>query len=127
MVEYRGAFLTGALAQTISYGTTFILIWIMVNKFKTLNGWQAYEILFLYAYDLCSYALAAFFTFNLSSILPVMIQTGEFDDILTKPLNPFIHIVSREFNIGYFSHISLSIFVFILCFIKLSIKLTFIK
>lgn len=127
MVEYRGAFLTGAFAQTISYGTTFILMWILISKFKTLNGWKSYEVLFLYAFDLCSYALAAFFIFNLSNILPNMIQTGEFDDVLTKPLNPFVHIVCREFNIGYFTHISLSVFVFILCFKKLYISVSILK
>lgn len=124
MIEYRAAFLTGAAAQIISYGSMFILIWIMIRKFKTLNGWGPYEILFLYALDLCSYALAGFFIFNLSNTLPVMIQTGELDDILTRPLNPFIHIICREFNIGYFAHVSLSVFIFILCFIKLNIKMT---
>jgi len=127
MVEYRGAFLSGAAAQFIMYGTTFALIWIMIDKFKNLNGWSSYEILFLYALDLCSYSFAAFFLFNFSMMLPVMIQTGEFDDILTKPLNPFVHLISREFNIAYFTHITLSVLVMTICFINLGIRLNALK
>jgi ABC-2 type transport system permease protein len=127
MIEYRSAFLSGVLAQFISYGSSFLLIWIMISHFKTLNGWKSYEVLFLYSLNLCSYALAAFFLFNPCNQLSNMIQTGEFDDVLTKPLNPFLYLISREFNIGYFSHLSLSIFIIVICFAKLGIIVTPIK
>jgi ABC-2 type transport system permease protein len=126
-LEYRGAFISGAAAQIIGYGTTFLLIWIMISKFKTLNGWKPYEVLFLYAINLLSYALAAFFIFNPCMKLSELIQSGDFDDVLTKPLNPFLHLICREFNPGYLSHVSLSVFIIILCFIKLEIQLSLIK
>jgi len=96
-LEYRGAFISGVIAQIIGYGATFLLVWIMISKFQTLNGWKPYEVLFLYAMNLFSYALAAFFMFNLCVRLSDLIQTGDFDDVLTKPLNPFLYLISREF------------------------------
>ena len=56
--EFRISFFSGVIAQAISYGSEFLILWIMIDKFKSLNGWNSYEILFLYALSLLSYALA---------------------------------------------------------------------
>lgn len=127
MIEYRATFLTGAVAQFVSYGSTFLLVWVMVNQFGTLSGWNPYEVMFLYSLNLGSYAITGYFLFNLCFRLPTLIQTGEFDEVLTKPLNPLLYIVCRDFNYGYFSHLILSIVIMTICFIKLGIVVTFLK
>lgn len=125
MVEYRSAFLWGAFAQFISYFAQFLLLWVLIEQFKTLAGWNAFEVLFLYAINLFSYALAGFFFFNFFYSLPNLIKTGEFDEYLIKPINPFAHLIFRLFNYGYFSHLALSIIVIAVAFNQLNLSLNF--
>lgn len=128
MLEYRKAFFTGAVAQAISYTTEFLLIWVMIQKFQTIAGWSAYEVMFLYALNLLSYALAGFFLYNpCVEMLSPMLQSGEFDEVLIKPLNPLLYLSSSTFCYGYFSHVTLSAIIITLCFIKLGITMTFAK
>jgi len=127
MIQYRVAYLTSTLAQALDYGVSFILIWVMIYRFGTLNGWLPYEVMFLYALSLCSYAIAGFFLFITMSNLSGMIQTGEFDEVLTKPMNPLLYLASRNFSPGYVSHIALSVAIMAVCLVNLEIKITPLK
>lgn len=127
MIEYRSAFLSGALAQAASYSAELLLVWIMINQFETIGTWGPYEVMFLYALNLLTYAVAGFFLYNPHASLSGMIRTGEFDEVLTKPLNPLLYIVCRMFNYGYFSHTAISIIIIGICFVKLGISITLIK
>lgn len=127
MFEYRGVFISGFVAQFVSYGATYMLLWIMVNTFGTLNNWNPYEVLFLLSLNLCSYAIAAFFFYGLLYNLSVMVQTGEFDEVLTKPLNPFLYTIGKNFTPGYVTHITLSVIIMVLCFINLKIQASFVN
>ncbi|WP_218571221.1 ABC transporter permease [Paenibacillus oralis] len=116
----------GVTAQFASYGAEFLLVWIVINRFQTIQGWLPDQVIFLYGLNLCSYALAGFFFFSINSGLPLMIKEGTFDEILTKPLNSFLYLSCREFNTGYLSHLILSIFVIGLAFQRLQLELTFV-
>src|SRR5690606_632539 len=109
ILQYKKAFILGVIAQFASYGAEFFLLWIIINRFREINGWSSYEVLLLYALNLCSYALASFFFASPSFRLSIMIKDGTFDEILTKPLNSFLYLVCREFNSGYLSHLLLSL------------------
>jgi ABC-2 type transport system permease protein len=92
-----------------------------VENFKVLAGWKSGEVLFLYAMNLLSYALAAVFFFGPSTGLSGKIRTGEFDIALTKPVSPFVHELLNGFNPGYVSHISLSVAVMVLAVRRLNL------
>jgi ABC-2 type transport system permease protein len=124
MMEYRAVFLFGAVAQALAYGAHFLLIWVMVNKFDGIAGWSPYEVTLLYGLNLFSYSTAGIFCLNSFYGLGGMIRSGEFDNVLTKPLNPFLLISFRQFNYGYFSHLSLSGFVIALSWARLEIPVT---
>lgn len=123
-LQYKGSFFAGVIAQFFGYTVSFLMIWIVVSRFHDLNGWSAYEVLLLYSLNLLTYAIAAFFFYNLTRYLPNMIRTGEFDDILTKPVNPLWYIISRDFNTGYFSHLVTSVALLVICLVNLSVTLT---
>lgn len=125
--EFRISFFSGVIAQAISYASEFLILWIMIDKFKTLKGWNSYEILFLYALSLLSYAFAATFSFDFCTKLPSLIEKGEFDVILTKPLNQFAYIIIKHINHGYISHILVSIAIIIYSLAKLHITFTILK
>ncbi len=123
IAENRKAFFMAATTQAVSYGAEIMLIWVLLNQFRTINGWNAYEVMLLYALNLGSYAIAAFFLFNTCTNLSTMIKKGTFDEVLTKPLNSFLYLISRDTNNGYFSHFTLALVIMAICFHHLGIHL----
>ena len=109
-MAYRGTFLAGIVGQWISYGATFLGIYIMVSSFEILDGWNGSEVLMLYGLAVMSYAIGASFFYNFSSGLAGRIRSGEFDASLTKPIHPFVHeVFSAGYNVGYISHFTVSL------------------
>lgn len=124
MFEYRNAFLWTSLAKATGWAADFMIIWVMLNQFQDLGGWSTYEVMLLYSLNVTSYSLAGFFLFHPCTKLSQRIRNGEFDEILTKPLNSFLYLVCREFSTGYFSNLAVSITVLCICISKLNIPLT---
>ncbi len=113
-MAYRGTFLAGIIGQWISYGATFLGIYIMVSSFDILGGWNGSEVLMLYGLSVMSYAIGASFFYNFSNGLAGRIRSGEFDASLTKPIHPFLHeVFSAGYNVGYISHFTVSLFVMV--------------
>lgn len=122
MIEYRGAFLLTSLSKGSVWITEILLLYILINQFKTISGWNAQEVMLLYSLNLLTYSLAAFFLFHPCISLPARIHRGEFDEILTKPLNPFLYLVCREFSTGYFSNVTVALGAMIFSLAKLNIN-----
>ncbi|WP_165867558.1 ABC transporter permease [Paenibacillus pinisoli] len=122
--EYRAAFLLTFLSRGIVWSTEFALIWVLLYKFQSIAGWGQYEVMFLYALNLTSYSLAAFFCFHPFTKLPAKIQSGEFDELLTKPMNPLLYLMSREFTASYFSNVAFGMLFIGICISQLKLSLS---
>lgn len=61
-VAYKASFIMNFISQFISYAVNFGLMWIMVNSFGNMNGWNKYEVMLLYAMSLASYAIGGAFS-----------------------------------------------------------------
>ncbi|WNQ10627.1 ABC-2 family transporter protein [Paenibacillus aurantius] len=123
MAQFRGPFWIITLSKASLWTVEVCLIWILVDRFQSIAGWGPYEVLLLYGLNLASYALAGFFFYHPFTYLPRRIQTGEFDEILTKPLNPFLYLLSREFSTGYFSNLGVALTVMMVCIRKLELSM----
>ena len=120
--QYPTSYWLGFVGQIISYGATFCTIFIAVSSFGSLNGWTADEVLLLYAFELISYAIGAFFCFHPSTGLANNIRSGAFDASLTKPMNPFLfQILNYGQDAAYFSHFTLSLCVMIFALVRIGI------
>ena len=120
-MAYRGTFLAGIVGQWISYGATFLSIYIMVSSFDFLGGWNGEEVLVLYGISIMSYAIGASFFYNFYNGLVGRIRSGEFDASLTKPIHPFLHeVFSAGYNVGYISHFTVSLVMMAVAFASLS-------
>lgn len=124
MVEYKGAFWLSFFAKLIGFFTDFVMIWLLIYRFDSIAGWNSYEVMLLYSLNLASYSFAGFFLFHPFTKLSARIQSGEFDEILTKPLNPFLYLVCREFSTGYFSNLTVAFSVLSFTLYQLHIPLT---
>ncbi|MBN2983975.1 MULTISPECIES: ABC transporter permease [Cohnella] len=122
--EYRSAFLLSSFSQMLSYAVDFLLLWILVSKFQTLLGWNRDEIVFLYALQLMSYAIAGSFFFGSCMTLSHRIQSGDFDGSLTLPVHPLAYEIMSNFSAVYLRHFALAFVVLAVSIANLDLALT---
>lgn len=121
-MEYRVGFFMDHFILILYYSITYMGVWIVLHKFHSVAGWTFYEILLLFNLNLFSYAVSSlFFGFGSMRRMEVLVQQGTFDSMLIYPLNPFWHVVFKQFGHTYFAHIALCSGVFVLCLEKLHI------
>ncbi|MNV26220.1 hypothetical protein D3C71_1173360 [compost metagenome] len=123
-MEYKFAFFMDMFIQIFTYSVMYFGIWIMLDHFQTIKGWTYYEIMFVYNLNLFSYGLSGLFFWSPMRQLEGMIQSGEFDGLLTKPIPSFLHLIFRQFNHAFLGHIVLGSVVFIYCMTKLDVMWT---
>jgi len=125
--EYPGSFISGIIAQWLSYGVTMVMLVLMVWNFGALAGWQPVEILFMYAVWLLAYALGASFTFNMVRNFSQMSINGTLDEAYVRPMPPFLYLMATHFNVGYISHILITIAALVFSIIQLGISWTVLQ
>ena len=127
MMEYRMTFLLNLLPQLMSYSAGVLVIWIVVKQFKTIGTWGPAEMLFLFSLNIFTYALAAFFVSEGCKELVRLLQSGDFDDVLTKPFHSFFFLMFKNVHPGYIIHIVVASTVISLSIVNLGISMTPIK
>lgn len=124
MIEYPGAFWSHTIAKMMMWGSNLISIYLMIYRFESVFSWSAYEVLLLYSINSTAYALAGFFIFHPFERLTEHIRTGTFDEILTKPVNPFLYLCFKEFSTGYIGNILVTGTGIAICVVKLNIQIS---
>ncbi|WP_243644372.1 ABC transporter permease [Paenibacillus pinisoli] len=112
------------LIQIITFFVMFLGLWIMLNHFQTIRGWTFYEVLFLYNLNILSHGISGMFFMSPMRQLEAMVQNGEFDGILTRPINPLPLLIFKQFQHAYIGHVLLGIGSLILCINKLNLELS---
>lgn len=127
MFEYRLAALTDMFTNIITYSAMYLGIWILLDRFKVIQGWTLYEVMFLFNLNMVSYGLSSFIFRWPMLGLEQMVQRGEFDIVLIRPMNPLLYIILRRPIHAYVGHMILGTIVFVICFANLDIQWTLIK
>ncbi|MWC30574.1 ABC transporter permease [Paenibacillus sp. MMS18-CY102] len=107
-LEYRGAFLMGVVGQIIGYGANYLILFLLLQRFESIQGWEWPDLALIYSVNVFTYAIGASFVFSPMVEMDSLITSGKFDNYLTKPLNPFSFLVAQNFNVGYIAHILIS-------------------
>ncbi|WP_199613631.1 ABC transporter permease [Paenibacillus alkalitolerans] len=100
---------------------------VVLKKFDTIAGWTWPEIALLYSIGLFTYAIGASFSFVQMRELEGQVRSGTFDGILTKPVNPYLYMICRGFNLGYIAHVFISGIVLLWALSQLHIEWTWFK
>ena len=126
--EYRFTFFSEIIMESISYVTVLFGIWILLDRFGNINGWELYEVILLYNMNIFSYGLAQLFFYAPLRELTYMVRDGSFDGILIRPMNPLLLLLaSRQMYIGFLGDILVGAVVFSVCLPMLDIQWTFLK
>lgn len=112
-LAYPGAFVLAGLCQMLGYFTQFFTTWILLISFNALNGWNTYEVIFLYAMQLITYSIAGSFASNTVADLPSMVRNGQIDELLIKPIPPLPNMLTQKFNPGYLAHFTFALIMMI--------------
>ena len=108
-MEYRGAFLLDRVAQVITYGAAYAAIWVLLDRFETLGGWDWADMALLLSFQLLAYSLGAALSFVQFRGLEELVRLGTFDTLMVKPISPWAYLTFSGLNIGYLGHIVLAV------------------
>ncbi len=91
-MEYRTSFLLW-FGNTVAFHAVSIgIIWALLSRFPSLNGWDFQEMIFLYSLGLLARGVYTTFFFPLLRI-PYAVRQGNFDRYLIRPINPLFQIL----------------------------------
>jgi ABC-2 type transport system permease protein len=126
--EYRSAFLTSAITVVISYAAMYFGIWILMDKFKMIQGWTVYEVMLLFNINLVAYSLTSFaFRTPMLEDIEDMVRMGKFDIVLVRPVNALICVLMGRPTEAYVGQLSLATVIFAVCFNNLDLHWTAVK
>lgn len=125
--DHRGGFLWTTFAKAASYTAQFAMVWVMIAAFKAIGTWSPYEVMLLFGLNGTAYALAGSFFYHTCTYLGQHVRSGTFDEVLTKPVNPFVYMSAKNFSIGYFGTFLSSLGIQVFCFVKLGIRFSVLK
>jgi len=94
-MQYRADFITGVIGVIVLNVVNVGLISILINRFTHLNGWNVWEMVFLYCLWLLGHSLYSLFLWHIRTLEDYLVQ-GTFDQFLIRPVSPFILFLGRE-------------------------------
>jgi ABC-2 type transport system permease protein len=94
-MQYRADFVTGVIGVVVLNAVNLGLIGILVSRFTHLNGWNVWEMVFLYCLWLLGHSIYSLFLWHIRTLEDYLVQ-GTFDQFLLRPVSPFILFLGRE-------------------------------
>jgi ABC-2 type transport system permease protein len=94
-LQYRADFFTGILGVIVLNVVNIGLIGILVSRFRHLNGWSLWEMVFLYCLWILGHSLFSLFFWHIRTLEDYLVQ-GTFDQFLMRPASPFVMFLGRE-------------------------------
>ena len=107
-MSYRSDFIISTIGMIATNVTGFISFWILFRNFPSINGWDYYEMLFLYGFSLVSLTpVQCLFDNNWS--LRMNVYRGDFIKYCFRPINLFFYYQSEVFDVKGLGQLALGI------------------
>lgn len=127
LMEYRVDFLTGALSFIVDQAVGIGFIFIIFSQIPQLAGFTLDEIVFIYGFSLIPKGFDHMFTDNLWNVGYFIVQKGEFDKYLTRPIDPLFHVVAEKFQIDAAGELIMGIVLVCMSFTTLKLTITLLS
>ena len=125
-LEYRHFFWTSILSIFLLQFARFGLLWVILNRFKLINGWNIYEVGFLFSLWLIAHGITTIFFRQLWSF-DRYVQRGELDKYLLRPYSLLLQLSSSRLEPIGLGDLTPGIIIFIYSVNGLNIDFTFLK
>jgi ABC-2 type transport system permease protein len=93
MIEYRANFFMWSGFTLMYHGTAIVALWVTLNQFPSMNGWDFRQMAFLYGLWMLGHGFNNTFFFTIGEF-PNMIREGRFDRCLVRPLDPLFQVIT---------------------------------
>lgn len=123
-MSYRADFIISTIGMIATNISGFITFYILFQNFETINGWNYYEMLFLYGFSLISLTpMQCLFDNNWN--LRYAVFSGDFIKYCFRPINIFFYFISEVFDIKGLGQLLMGGLTLIYAWNKLSLPFTF--
>ncbi len=97
-MSYRADFIISTIGMILTNISGFVAFYIMFQNFNTINGWNYYEMLFLYGFSLIALTpMQCLFDNNWN--LRNYVYEGDFIKYCFRPINIFFYFISEVFDV----------------------------
>ena len=123
-MSYRSDFIISTIGMIATNITGFISFWILFRNFPSINGWDYYEMLFLYGFSLVSLTpVQCLFDNNWS--LRMNVYSGDFIKYCFRPINLFFYYQSEIFDVKGLGQLAFGIGTIAYAWAHMSLTFTF--
>jgi ABC-2 type transport system permease protein len=108
-MQYRASFLLlcgGNFAATLA---ELLAVLILFRTFGRLGGWRVGEVALLYGLVSLGLALAELFGKGFDGV-SALIRSGQLDRVLTRPVSPFVQVMSAQFPLRHLGRAAQGLF-----------------
>lgn len=109
-LEYRADFWIGIVGVVLTQGAGLVFIWILFKRISQVGGWNIWQIAFLYALTLIPKGFTELL-FNGQWQLRLLVNRGEFDRLLVRPLSPALQVTTQVCGIHGLGSVALGVVV----------------
>ena len=94
-MQYRASFLLLSIALFFNMGLEFLSIWILFDRFGSLQDWTLAEVALLYGMVNIAFALAEGVARGFDEFSP-LVRSGQFDRLLLRPRSTALQVAGLE-------------------------------
>ena len=127
MLEYRLTTLIDILIMIINFSVGYLSTWVLLSKFQSIQGWTLYEVFLLFNINMVASGISGLFFSEPMRAMEQMVQKGEFDMVLIRPMNSLVFTLIGRPNFSSVASLILGAGVFVLCFTHLAVHITVLK
>lgn len=117
-IEYRFGFAVELFANFTLFIVYFVGIKIIFNNFSEIGGWNYYQVLFLFSISWVSYSIAGFLLWQPMLDMGRLIQTGELDIYMIRPISPLKYLVFKQFQYTFIARLVMGVAFLMISFQK---------
>lgn len=124
-MSYRADFIISLIGMIFTNLSGLIVFWVMFQNFDNINGWNYYEILFLYGFSLMALTpMQCFFDNNWN--LRTYVYSGDFIKYCFRPLNLYFYYISEVFDPKGMGEFVMGLALLIYSWCHIEIEVTFL-
>jgi ABC-2 type transport system permease protein len=105
-LEYEADFWIGLVGSLLTNGSGFVFVWVLLSRIPEIQGWSLWQIALLYALAIIPSGMVELFADGAWN-LRHLVNSGEFDRILVRPISPVLQVATQVASIHGLSSVLL--------------------
>lgn len=126
-LEYKKDTFIAIFSFFISHVASLLSIYFIINSIPSLNGWNMYQLGFLYGFSMLPVAIDHLFSDDLWCVAYYKVKNGELDRCFLRPIPVLFQVVAETFQPEGFGELIIGIIMLIVCGFNININFTFDK